>query len=132
MLKGPEREFVANGCRAASPDAAEIARIAKHASGKPASAPPPLPAEFMLRVCTRDDVEAMAGIYREVFSTYPFPIHDSVWLLETMQRAISTTSASSTKVVSSRWPPRRWKHERLAQASGVKAGLFSVADSVPF
>lgn len=74
--------------RAASQDAAEIARIAELASGKPASAPPPLPAEFMLRVCTRDDVEAMAGIYREVFSTYPFPIHDSVWLLETMQSHI--------------------------------------------
>ncbi len=114
LPKGPEREFVANGyrveasvpgfykgdtevlflaryldpARAASPDAAEIARIAELASGKPASAPPPLPAEFTLRVCTRDDVEAMAGIYREVFSTYPFPIHDPVWLLETMQSHI--------------------------------------------
>lgn len=114
LPKGPEREFVANGyrveasvpgfykgdtealflaryldpVRAASPDAAEIARIAELASGKPASAPPLLPAEFTLRVCTRDDVEAMAGIYREVFSTYPFPIHDSVWLLETMQSHI--------------------------------------------
>lgn len=114
LPKGPEREFVANGyrveasvpgfykgdtealflaryldpVRAASPDAAEIARIAELASGQPASAPPPLPAEFTLRVCTRDDVEAMAGIYREVFSTYPFPIHDPVWLLETMESHI--------------------------------------------
>lgn len=114
LPRGSEREFVANGyrveasvpgfykgdtevlflaryldpARAASPDAAEIARIAELASGKPASAPPPLPAEFTLRVCTRDDVEAMAGIYREVFSTYPFPIHDPVWLLETMQSHI--------------------------------------------
>ncbi|MBN1929742.1 MAG: putative beta-lysine N-acetyltransferase [Chlorobiaceae bacterium] len=114
LPKGSEGEFVANGyrieasvpgfyrgdtealflaryldpARAESPDAAEMARIVELASGKPAAAPPPLPAEFTLRACTRDDVEAMAAIYREVFPTYPFPIHDPAWLLETMESHI--------------------------------------------
>jgi len=110
LPRGSEGEFVANGyrveasvpgfyrgekaalflaryldpARAESPDAAEIARIVELASAKPAVKSPPLSPEFSLRACTPDDIEAMAAIYREVFPTYPFPIHDPAWLLETM------------------------------------------------
>ena len=34
---------------------------------------------------TADDVEEMSQIYREVFPSYPFPIHDPAYLLETMK-----------------------------------------------
>lgn len=77
-----------DSARAKSPDSVEIDHIAELASGKPAAAPPPLPAEFTLRGCKPDDIEAMAEIYRQVFSTYPFPIHDPAWLLETMNSHI--------------------------------------------
>jgi len=40
---------------------------------------------FVLRKCTKTDVSAMAKIYREVFPSYPFPIHDPDYLLKTMQ-----------------------------------------------
>lgn len=50
--------------------------------------PPPLPAEFSLRACTHGDAAAMAAIYRKVFPTYPFPIHDPAWLRETMESHI--------------------------------------------
>ncbi|UWX57136.1 putative beta-lysine N-acetyltransferase [Chlorobaculum sp. MV4-Y] len=114
LPKGSEGEFVANGylveasvpgfyrgetealfparyldlARVESPDAAEIARIAELAPSKPAASQPPLSAEFTLRACTPDDVEEMAEIYREVFLSYPFPIHNPAWLLETMQSHI--------------------------------------------
>lgn len=74
--------------RAESPDAAEIARIVELASGKSVVEPPLLSAEFTLRACTPTDIEAMAEIYREVFPTYPFPIHNPAWLLETMESHI--------------------------------------------
>jgi putative beta-lysine N-acetyltransferase len=32
-----------------------------------------------------EEAEAMAGLYREVFATYPFPIHDPGYLEETME-----------------------------------------------
>ncbi|ACF11798.1 GCN5-related N-acetyltransferase [Chlorobaculum parvum NCIB 8327] len=114
LPRGSEGEFVANGyrveasvpgfyrgeteamflaryldpARAESPEVAEIARIVELASSKPAVEPPPLSAEFTLRACTCDDVAEMAEIYREVFPTYPFPIHDPAWLLETMESHI--------------------------------------------
>jgi len=114
LPRGSEGEFVANGyrveasvpgfyrgetdalflaryldpARAESPEAGEIDRIVELASAKPAIAPPPLSAEFTLRACTCDDVAEMAEIYREVFPTYPFPIHDPAWLLETMESHI--------------------------------------------
>ena len=41
--------------------------------------------KFLLRPCTEEDTEAMAEIYRKVFASYPFPIHDSDYILETMR-----------------------------------------------
>ncbi len=40
---------------------------------------------FSLRECTENDVERMAEIYCKVFPSYPFPIHDPEYLLETMR-----------------------------------------------
>ena len=48
--------------------------------------PPPLSGtEFTMRRCIKDDVETMAGIYQDIFPTYPFPIHDPDYLWDTMQ-----------------------------------------------
>jgi len=40
---------------------------------------------FVLRKCTMTDVSSMVKVYREVFPSYPFPIHDPDYLLKTMQ-----------------------------------------------
>lgn len=41
-----------------------------------------------IRPCVPADAEAMAEIYRVVFPTYPFPIHDPAYLIETMKSHI--------------------------------------------
>lgn len=41
--------------------------------------------KFVLRQCREEDVEEMATIYKTLFRTYPFPIHDPSFLLKTMQ-----------------------------------------------
>lgn len=42
------------------------------------------PEGISLRVLAQEDAPAMAEVYREVFETYPFPIHDPAYLKETM------------------------------------------------
>ncbi len=37
------------------------------------------------RVCEEKDAPAMAEVYGEVFESYPFPIHDPAYLVETMR-----------------------------------------------
>ncbi len=44
--------------------------------------------KFTIRECTTSDTEEMAEIYRKVFPTYPFPIHKSEYLEETMKTHI--------------------------------------------
>lgn len=44
---------------------------------------------FHLRACRETDVQAMAHIYHTVFPSYPFPIHDPAYLLETMQSHVA-------------------------------------------
>lgn len=39
-------------------------------------------------VCAPEDAEAMSAVYREVFPTYPFPIHDPVYLRQAMQNDV--------------------------------------------
>lgn len=39
---------------------------------------------YTVRKLTKSDVEQMVEIYREVFESYPFPIHDPEYLLKTM------------------------------------------------
>ncbi len=44
-----------------------------------------LPAGSAVRICGVKDVDEMAAIYRRVFPSYPFPVHDPNYLLETMR-----------------------------------------------
>lgn len=41
---------------------------------------------FEFKECTPDDAAEIASIYRRVFSTYPFPIHDPAYIEKTMQQ----------------------------------------------
>lgn len=47
-------------------------------------APDPVPEEHVIRVMTPDDAEDMAAVYRKVFASYPFPIHDPEYLIRMM------------------------------------------------
>ncbi len=45
----------------------------------------PLPDPYQSRGAGPDDIQAMASVYSKVFATYPFPIHEPDYLLQTMQ-----------------------------------------------
>ncbi len=46
--------------------------------------PKPLDDKFTLRPCVPEDAESMSEIYKQVFESYPFPIHDAEYLASTM------------------------------------------------
>lgn len=45
----------------------------------------PLDDKFHLRKCTENDAARMAAVYRRVFMSYPFPIHEPDYLRKTMR-----------------------------------------------
>jgi len=49
---------------------------------------PAISTDFRVRSCNEDDIPAMQAIYREVFPTYPFPIHEGDYLAETMKEDV--------------------------------------------
>lgn len=49
--------------------------------------PVPLPAQFSMRVAREEDTAGMAALYRQIFASYPFPIHDPAFLRDTMQES---------------------------------------------
>jgi putative beta-lysine N-acetyltransferase len=48
----------------------------------------PPPNGFRIRPAKAEDAPALAALYGTVFETYPFPIHDSGYILETMETHI--------------------------------------------
>jgi putative beta-lysine N-acetyltransferase len=48
-----------------------------------------LDSSFTVRRCTEADAAAMAAIYRQVFPSYPFPISEPEYLLETMRSHVA-------------------------------------------
>ncbi|WP_367359704.1 putative beta-lysine N-acetyltransferase [Syntrophus sp. (in: bacteria)] len=78
--------YYLEGRRASETEAANldaILRLALSRAGTPAA---PLDTNrFSIRRCRERDVEEMASIYRAVFPTYPFPIHNPAYLLDTMR-----------------------------------------------
>jgi putative beta-lysine N-acetyltransferase len=56
----------------------------------------PLPESITLRPAGPKDVHAMAVLYREVFESYPFPIHDPGYLRETMESHVDYFVAETT------------------------------------
>lgn len=49
---------------------------------------PKLKEAFYYQKCTAQDVEQMADLYKKVFTTYPFPIHDPNYLIKTMDNDV--------------------------------------------
>jgi putative beta-lysine N-acetyltransferase len=43
---------------------------------------------FSCKICDETDAIQMAEVYRRVFETYPFPIHDSGYIVETMHKNV--------------------------------------------
>lgn len=65
-----------------------IISIAQHKAKSVTTSPKKLPSDCVLRKCTLDDLDAMAEVYKQVFATYPFPIHDLDYLAQTMRTHI--------------------------------------------
>ena len=55
--------------------------------------------EDMIRRCTPSDAGEMSSVYQKVFQTYPFPIHDPEYLIDTMRRHIHYFCARGGKAV---------------------------------
>lgn len=47
-----------------------------------------LPAGSTCRLLTSADCEAMVALYRQIFASYPFPIHDPAYLARTMEENV--------------------------------------------
>lgn len=78
--------FYLNKLRAEESNAAALDEILQLALDKCESLVTPLDGDrFLLRRCAEGDVEAMAAIYGAIFPTYPFPIHDPSFLLQSMK-----------------------------------------------
>jgi len=88
--KGIFMGYYLNEQRASEVDAATMDAILHLAVSKTEASITPLDANrFLLRRCEERDIDKMAAIYRTVFPTYPFPIHDPLYLLDTMQRHVA-------------------------------------------
>jgi len=73
--------------RARASDAEQI-EAALHEALRREPQPATFPDELSCRPCLPADAPAMAGLYRQVFETYPFPIHDPAYLRRTMETHI--------------------------------------------
>ncbi len=61
----------------------QIVELAGKKRGKGTAGKPP-PVDVVLRRCGEEEVHEMSKVYRDVFPSYPFPIHDPAYLRKTM------------------------------------------------
>ena len=81
--------YYLNQDRAVEAEATKLVESLVLAFQKAGSSIAPLDMDrFTLRPCTEDDVDEMAAIYKAVFPTYPFPIHEPLYLRDTMHSHI--------------------------------------------
>jgi putative beta-lysine N-acetyltransferase len=72
--------------RAEQPHLAEQDEIlAKVRSAKPQPEPPPLPPDHRSYTAGEEDAKELAALYGEVFASYPYPINDPGYLVDTMR-----------------------------------------------
>lgn len=82
--------YFLDSTRAVEENAAELDAIITLANSKAEAVVRPLDdTVFSCRRCTPADVENMAKVYKTVFATYPFPIDDPAYLLQTMQEHVA-------------------------------------------
>jgi putative beta-lysine N-acetyltransferase len=88
--------YYLNNVRQQEDDVAQLENILHIAEEKRKTAVPPPDTRFFLRPCEQEDIREMATIYQQTFSSYPFPIHEEDYLLETMQTHVSYFGAESS------------------------------------
>ncbi|MFH7320981.1 putative beta-lysine N-acetyltransferase [Desulfurivibrio sp. D14AmB] len=74
----------------------EIAAVLNLCAQKETATPAPAQSpgeDYLVRLCTPADCEAMAELYRRVFPSYPFPIHDPEFLGRTMAEQVCYVGA---------------------------------------
>ena len=71
--------------REITPQRDEIEKIITLAQSKNNSSIKPLPDGYTLRPAVEKDADELAAVYKQVFASYPFPIHDPDYLIETMR-----------------------------------------------
>ncbi len=74
-----------------SPDrrqAGEPEKVAQVLAAARSRGPEPAPEDLPCRRAAPQDAEAMAALYRRVFDSYPFPIHDPDYLRRTMEENV--------------------------------------------
>ncbi|MCF7848311.1 MAG: putative beta-lysine N-acetyltransferase [Kiritimatiellales bacterium] len=71
--------------REITPQRDEIEKIILLAQSKTGSVVKPLPKGYSLRSAVEADAEELAKVYQRVFASYPFPIHNPDYLIETMR-----------------------------------------------
>jgi putative beta-lysine N-acetyltransferase len=71
--------------REISPQRDEIEKNIILAQSRSGREPKPLPDGYSLRPAGEADADELAAVYKEVFASYPFPIHDPDYLIETMR-----------------------------------------------
>ena len=81
--------YYLNNARRQEDDVARLENILHIAEDKQETVMSAPDARFQLRQCLRDDVSEMAAIYVQTFASYPFPIHEAEYLLETMQTHVT-------------------------------------------
>lgn len=75
--------------RAVDDKAEEISKVLNAAQEKSlVEEVPELETGFKYRICTKADAKDMAQVYKQVFKTYPFPIHDPEYIMKTMDENI--------------------------------------------
>jgi putative beta-lysine N-acetyltransferase len=89
LLKGEEGLFLGKYLTAQRREEGrpELVRDVLTAARAKASAPPELllGSPYVCRLTKPEEAGQMAEVYRKVFATYPFPIHDPTYLVETME-----------------------------------------------
>lgn len=65
--------------------------------------------DYRIRTLTKKDVKEAVELYKQVFETYPFPIHEEKYLLETMEENLTFFGI--------------WHKERLVALSSIEASV---------
>ncbi len=81
--------FYLNAERAEEPDHGKMDKILQIAMEKQSiKSKYRLNNDFTMRICTEADAASLSDIYKTVFQSYPFPIHETAYILETMKNHV--------------------------------------------
>lgn len=74
--------------RKTDPDIDQIKTIIEQATSKKKTETLIIPEEYEITITTPDEANEMVALYKQVFQTYPFPILEPAYIIETMQTHI--------------------------------------------